>query len=231
MAEVTAMLGLGAKLPSTVGKVCGALMAGCGACAALANRYANDPPDPDFHASAIRSPPVVPTAALEQEARADAVVLAFANDLNESYAYTSAALRAYERAQAAAIRNAGVELRERLRESREHAEAGASQVDLLAGDAERLAVILPPMVADETGRPASPPLRVEDLPDATLAFLYRSGVTLAALGRALDVAADWSVGPVVVSGAALRELGVASRKFSRFLVSWQPDVELRDISS
>jgi hypothetical protein len=228
MAEVAAMFGLGATLPPPVGKICGALTAGSGACASLANRYANDPPDPDFRTAVIRSPPIVPSALMKQELGADETLIAFSNALNDSYSHTSAALRAYERAEGASIRGDASALQQRLTEAREHARAGAEDVVRLADTSDRFAARFSDVISSDLAGSAPPPRASSELPDATLAFLYRGGVTLATLTRALTAAAEWfQRDQVELTGEPLRELAVASREFADVLAGWEPAVERR----
>ena len=156
MAETAAMFGLGATLPPPIGKICGALTAGSGACASLANRYASDPPDPDFHTAVIRSPPIVPSDLMRQELGADDTFIAFSNALNDSYSHASAALRAYERAQGASIRGDDAALQQRLGEAREYAHAGAEYVALLADSSDRLAARLPDLIRSDPAGSALP---------------------------------------------------------------------------
>lgn len=226
MAEAAAMFGLGATLPSPVGKICGALTAGSGACASLANRYANDPPDPAFRTAVIRSPPIVPSTLLKRELGADDALIAFSNALNDSYSTASAALRAYERAEGASIRGDAPALVQRLVEAREHARAGAESVARLADTSDRLAARMPDLIPSDLASVATEPRAPGDLPDATLAFLYRAGVTLATLTRALSAATKWSRRDrVELTAEPLRDLAVASRKFSEVLAGWEPATE------
>jgi hypothetical protein len=226
MAGVTAVFGLGSTLPPPVGPVCGGVAAGTGACAWVANRYANDPADPDFATAAIPSPPVVPTSRMREEMHAPATVIAFSDSLNHSYAYVSAALRAYERAQGARMRGDDGARTERLRETRRYARIAATHVAQLAERSEALATTFPEWIGEEFGRSAVAPRQPDDLPDTTLAFLYRAGVSLAALKRALDVVTSWSERQQVERpGEQLQELGPASHAFAGFLETWEPAVE------
>jgi len=225
MAGATALLGLGATLPPPFGPVVGALAAGTGACAWVADRYANDPADLDFETAAIPSPAVVPIEDMSRAFDAPSAVVAFGESVNETYAYTSAAIRAFERAQGARIRGNTNELAKRLTEAQKHARAGSAAVEQRARGWQDLAAVMSDLPDADALRSRMPPTTPRDLPDSTLAFLYVAGVPRGRLTRALDAASSWSVSRGFAAvGDELRGAAEPTLEFAAFLRAWEPAV-------
>lgn len=226
MTAVTALCSVGAALPPPVGPILGSVAAGSGASAWLANRYASDPPDPDINRAAVPGRRPIPLESIAGIGAPPAVVR-FAGAVNEIDAYGGAALRAYERAEAAWDRGADDVLSRRLNEVRQRSRTAAQHVDSLAEwtpkAAEHIGAWLGNEDLDRLREAITGP---EDLPESTLAFLYTAGVPYADLRRAFEVSAPVRI-TVVDPPARWLDVEPASRAFGRFLRTWEPEQQVR----
>jgi len=100
MAEVAALFAVGAQIPPPMGPVLGHLAAGSGLCVALAQRYANDPPDSEYGVAVRPARSLASTAEMRERLRAPDWAIDLATAFSGAYKYGDAAIRAYERAQA-----------------------------------------------------------------------------------------------------------------------------------
>lgn len=220
MAAAAAAFGLGAVLPPPVGPLCGALAAGTGASAYLASRYEGDPPDFDATRPTSLRPGPNPAPLLKREIEPHPATIDVVESLRSVNAALSAALRAYERAQGAWILGDETALEARRSEAQEFARTSSEDLLTLAERFETFAEFLPRTVGPENvGISGRAPRRPSDLPEATLAFLYRAGVPISELARALQAASE---DREELSRATLQAVSPASRELSEALLEWDP---------
>ncbi|MGI8557877.1 MAG: hypothetical protein ACR2ND_06160 [Solirubrobacteraceae bacterium] len=90
----------------------------------------------------------------------------FGQSLNNTYAYTSAAIRAFERAQGARLRANTNELAKRLAEAQKYALAGSAALEQLARHWPDLAAVMSDLPDADVLRSRMPPAKPRDLPNS-----------------------------------------------------------------
>ena len=133
----------------------------------------------------------------------------------------------YERAQgASAAENPDAQnaLLARLSETREYAGIAVEPVDEIADWADRFAVIFNELFPESVMNTSDPPEDARELPEATLASLYRAGIPLRTLNNALRTTSLWARRALEPTEPQMRELASSARDFAGFLRVWTPSV-------
>jgi hypothetical protein len=222
----TCGLSLGVSAP-VAGVLVGAALAGplafacalAGVAAWKANELANDPPAFDYTSTSVIRP--LPLDLHEFPASRPGRDLA---RLTASYAYSAAALRAFERAQGAAIRGREDAERKQLDDAGRLARIAASSLDTLRDDLRetRRAVDASEVMSN---------LSADDLPrsleflsdDRVMAFLYRGRLPIRELYRGLE-GISIAEAERVLPSQALDGAVEPARRLAEFLRSWQPEL-------
>jgi hypothetical protein len=224
MAEVAALFGVAAQMPPPTGPFFGHLAASSGLCVVVANRYANDPPDSNYGTAVHPARSLASRVELRERLSAPDWVIDLTTALGDAYRYADAALRAYERAQGARRAESREALVGRLSEARRYAGTAVEPVDEIANWADRFAVIFNELFPENLVSGSDPPEDARELPEATLASLYRAGIPLRTLDRALRATSLWATRALEPTEPQMRELAASSRDFAHSLRVWVPSV-------
>ena len=222
MAEAAALFAVGAQMPPPMGPFLGHLAAGSGLCVTVAHRYASDPPDSNYRTAVRPARSLASTVEMRERLNASDWAINLTTALSDAYRYADAAIRAYERAQGAQRAESREALIERLSEARQYAAIAVEPVGEIADWADRFAVIFNELFPEDLNRATGPPEEAGELPEATLASLYRAGIPLATLDSALRATSLWARRVLEPTEGQMRELASSSRDFARFLRVWEP---------
>jgi hypothetical protein len=142
--------------------------------------------------------------------------------LNTASAQIQAMVRAFERAQGAAIRGEDAFAQSRSREAAGFARAGSEILRTVSPAMTVLADALP-QESDNPQQLRAVPRDPSELSTTALAFLYRAGVSISQLRQALRTCADLvGLAPVRRVPEALRPAGEAAVALSDVLADWKP---------
>lgn len=227
MAEVAALFGMGAQMGPPMGPFFGHLAASSGLCVVVAQRFASDPPDFNYRTAVRPARSPASTVEMRERLKAPDWAINLATALDDAYRFADASIRAYERAQGASTaedREAQEALIARLSETRQYAAIAAEPVGEIADWADRFAVTFSELFPENLIRASGPPEDVGELPEATLASLYRAGIPLTTLNNALGATSLWARRASEPTEPQMRELASRSRDFAGFLRAWTPSV-------
>lgn len=227
MAEAAALFGVASQMPPPSGPFFGHLAVNSGFFVAVLQKVANDPPDLKYRTAVRPARSLASTVEMREHLKAPNWAVGLTTALGDAGRYADAAIRAYERAQGASAAenpDAHNALLARLSETREYAGIAVEPVDEIADWADRFAVIFNELFPESVMSTSDPPEDARELPDATLASLYRAGIPLRTLDGALRATSLWAKRVLEPTEAQMRELASSARDFAGFLRVWTPSV-------
>jgi hypothetical protein len=227
MAEVGALFGVAAQMPPPTGPFFGHLAVNSGFCVVVLQRFANDPPDLNYRTAVRPARSLASTVEMREHLKAPDWAIGLTTALGDAGRYADAAIRAYERAQGASAAenpDAHNALLARLSETREYADIAVEPVGEIAAWADRFAVIFNELFPENLVSTSEPPEDAGELPEATLASLYRAGIPLKTLNNALRTTSLWAMRVLEPTEPQMRELASSARDFAGFLRAWAPSV-------
>lgn len=227
MAEAGALFGVASQMPPPAGPFFGHLAVNSGFCVVVLQRFANDPPDLNYRTAVRPARSLASTVEMREHLKAPDWAVGLTTALGDAGRYADAAIRAYERAQGASTAenpDAHNALLARLSETREYAGIAVEPVDEIADWADRFAVIFSELFPESVMSTSDPPEDAGELPEATLASLYRAGIPLRTLNNALRTTSLWARRALEPTEPQMRELASSARDFAGFLRAWAPSV-------
>lgn len=203
----------------------GGILASFGALGIAADALAQDPAASDYYKRVIPSPWRLDEAVVGTVDAPSAFPTVMLG-LNQGTAEIRAMVRAYERAQGAAMRRDTRYVGPRLQEAEEFSDQASQTLSVVGAATVELADGLP-LSDDETTGDLTVPRAPSELSDAALAFLYSAGVPIEQLRRALRVASSAArkERPGRPSDQ-IRTAGLAMSDFALLLAEWSPESRL-----
>lgn len=221
MARTAAAFAFGVEMPRPMGPICAAVAVALAGVSQVADRYENDPPDPQFEKRVVPFRRPIDLKFLARSG-ADPSLVRLAADLREAEAYASAAIRAYERAQGAYVQGRDEATAERMADAKHFAYAASTHFSASA-DQLRTTDLKAIHELVMAGRPDRQPRLLVDLPDWTLADLFTAQVRFHDLDEALKIAL--SVPESGSDDSVLIEAADIADEFAAQVQDWSPTIE------